>query len=74
MQVFKQFHKILLNIFNHMLPTIYTVKSLEPVLNCTEMDILLNVVKAGYGAFLSFFKEKSYSFFLLVDKDDHLSS
>ena len=35
---------------------------------------LLNVVKAGYGAFLSFFKEKSYSFFLLVDKDDHLSS
>ena len=36
MQVFKQFHKILLDIFNHMLPTIYTVKSLEPVLNCTE--------------------------------------
>ena len=35
---------------------------------------LLNVVKAGYGAFLSFFKEKSYSFFLLVDKDDRLSS
>ena len=35
---------------------------------------VLNVVKAGYGAFLSFFKEKSYSFFLLVDKDDHLSS
>ena len=34
----------------------------------------LNVAKAGYGAFLSFFKEKSYSFFLLVDKDDHLSS
>ena len=34
----------------------------------------LNVVKAGYGAFLSFFKEKFYSFFLLVDKDDHLSS
>ena len=37
MQVFKQFHKILLDIFNHMLPTIYTVKSLEPVLNCTEL-------------------------------------
>ena len=36
MQVFKQFHKILLDIFNHMLPTNYTVKSLEPVLNCTE--------------------------------------
>ena len=36
MQVFKQFHKILLDIFNHMLPTIYTVKSLEPVLNYTE--------------------------------------
>ena len=36
MQVFKQFHKILLDIFNHMLPTIYTVRSLEPVLNCTE--------------------------------------
>ena len=35
---------------------------------------VLNVVKAGYGAFLSFFKEKSCSFFLLVDKDDHLSS
>ena len=34
---------------------------------------MLNVVKAGYGAFLSFFK-KSYSFSLLVDKDDHLSS
>ena len=38
MQVFKQFHKILLDIFNHMLPTIYTVKSLEPVLNCAEID------------------------------------
>ena len=38
MQVFKQFHKIILDIFNHMLPTIYTVKSLEPVLNCTELD------------------------------------
>ena len=36
MQVFKQFHKILLDIYNDMLPTIYTVKSLEPVLNCTE--------------------------------------
>ena len=35
---------------------------------------VLNVVKAGYGAFLSFLKEKSYSFFLLVDKDDHISS
>ena len=33
MQVFKQ---ILLDILNHMLPTIYTVKSLEPVLNCTD--------------------------------------
>ena len=33
MQVFKQ---IFLDIFNHMLPTIYTVRSLEPVLNCTE--------------------------------------
>ena len=39
MQVFKQFHKILLDIFNHMLPTIYTVKSLEPVLNCTEKSL-----------------------------------
>ena len=38
------------------------------------MNARLNVVKAGYGAFLSFFKEKSYSFFLLVDKDDHLST
>ena len=43
---------------------------------CTKMNgvRMLNVVKAGYGAFLSFFKEKSYSFFLLVDEDDHLSS
>ena len=40
MQVFKQFHMILLDIFNHMLPTIYTVKSLEPVLNCTEGESL----------------------------------
>ena len=42
MQVFKQFHKILLDIFNHMLLTIYTVKSLEPVLNCTDVRVMLN--------------------------------
>ena len=41
MQVFKQFHKILLDILNHVLSTIYTVKSLEPVLNCTELLFLL---------------------------------
>ena len=35
LQLFKQFHKILLDIFNRMLPTIYTVKS-HAVLNCTD--------------------------------------
>ncbi len=34
----------------------------------------LNVVKAGYGVFLSFFKENPFSFFVLVDKDDLFSS
>ncbi len=39
-----------------------------------EVIELPNVVKAGYGAFLSFFKENPFSFSVLVDKDDLFSS
>ncbi len=51
---------------------IWGVYKLESTLLQVAVDVL-NVVKAGYGAFLSF-KEKPFSFFVLVDKDDLFSS
>ncbi len=44
------------------------------ILETHDTNEVLNVVKAGYGTFLSFFKENPFSFFVLVDKDDLFSS